>query len=146
MILETATALTCLTYALYFEGRSESNLGMLAIGQTILNRVEDTRFPNTVCSVVTDGQRYSWNDQMVKHKCAFSFYCDGKDEVIRDEDAFDWAESLSFFLLDGGMSIDVTEGSTHYHATYIKQPYWAKDLTLTVCIDKHCFYRWEYSK
>ena len=143
MILETATALVCLAQAIYFEGRSETNVGQIAIGQVIMNRVDDHRFPDTVCEVVTDGQRYSWNNQMVKHKCAFSFYCDGKREVIHDHVAYEWAKTLSFGILSNRLHLDLTDGSTHYHATYIKLPYWAKDLTRTVCIDTHCFYRWE---
>ena len=143
MILETATALYCMSNAIYFEGRSESTVAQIAIGQVIMNRVNDHRFPDTVCEVVTDGKRYTWNNQMVKNGCAFSFYCDGKPETINDPVAFDWSKTISMSMLNGSFDIDVTDGSTHYHATYIKQPYWAKDLTLTVCINKHCFYRWE---
>ena len=59
MVLETATALVCMSYAIYFEARSESIIGQIAVGQVIMNRVSDHRFPDTVCEVVTDGLRYS---------------------------------------------------------------------------------------
>jgi len=142
MILETATAVVCMANAIYFEGRSESIVAQVAIGQVIMNRVHDWRFPNTVCEVVTDGLRYKWNGSMVKHKCAFSFYCDGKPESINDPVAYDWANRLSMGIISGGLSIDLTDGSTHYHANYV-QPYWASAFTKTTCIDTHCFYRWE---
>ena len=37
----------CLVEAIYFEGRSESTSGMLAIGLVILNRVRSDNYPNT---------------------------------------------------------------------------------------------------
>ena len=61
MMLETATALVCMSYAIYFESRSEPIVAQLAVAQVIMNRVDDHRFPNTVCEVVTDGLRYSWD-------------------------------------------------------------------------------------
>ena len=42
------TPLTCMALALYFEARSESIDAQLAVAEVILNRVEDTRFPDDV--------------------------------------------------------------------------------------------------
>ena len=78
-MLETATALVCMSYAIYFEARSEPIVAQPAVAQVVMNRVDDHRFPNTVCEVVTDGLRYSWDSRkIVRDQCAFSFYCDGK--------------------------------------------------------------------
>tara|TARA_R110000824_G_scaffold339_4_gene2510 strand:- start:1661 stop:2098 length:438 start_codon:yes stop_codon:yes gene_type:complete len=144
MFLETATALVCMANAIYFEGRSESTVAQIAIGQVIMNRVDDHRFPDTVCDVVTDGLRYSWNTRkIVRNKCAFSFYCDGKPEHINDKQSYSWAKEISWGILHGRLDIDLTDGSTHYHANYVS-PYWIDAFTKTVCIDTHCFYRWEY--
>ena len=41
MMLETATALMCMAHAIYFEARSESTVGQLAVGQVIMNRGSD---------------------------------------------------------------------------------------------------------
>lgn len=143
MMLETATALVCMAHAIYFEARSESTVGQLAVGQVIMNRVSDYRFPDTVCEVVTDGLRYSWDTRkIVRNKCAFSFYCDGKPEHISDQQAYRWAEELSYAIINNHVSIDVTDGSTHYHAHYV-QPYWKDAFTQTVRINAHIFYRWE---
>jgi len=35
---------------------------------------------------------------------------------------------------------DITEGSTHYHATSV-HPYWADSLTEVVTVDQHIFYK-----
>ena len=40
---------------------------------------------------------------------------------------------------------DVTEGATHYHATYV-YPDWAESKQKTVQINNHVFYRWNYGK
>ena len=143
MVLETATALVCMSYAIYFESRSESIIGQIAVGQVVMNRVSDHRFPDTVCEVVTDGLRYSWDTRkIVRDKCAFSFYCDGKPEHIKDEEAYVWAEEISLGILSNTLHIDFTDGSTHYHAHYV-QPYWKDRFTQTVRINDHIFYRWE---
>ena len=66
----------CLVEAIYFEGRSESLLAQLAIANVILERVKLINFPNTVCDVVKQGRYYKGHP--VRHKCAFSYWCDGK--------------------------------------------------------------------
>ena len=144
MVLETATALVCMAHAIYFEARSESTVGQIAVGQVIMNRVSDHRYPDSVCEVVTDGLRYSWdNRKIVRDKCAFSFYCDGKPEHISDQQAYSWAEEIAWSLIEGDLNIiDLTDGSTHYHAHYV-EPYWKDRFTQTVRIDDHIFYRWE---
>ena len=143
MFLETATALVCLSHAIFWEARSESTVSQIAVGQVVMNRVHDHRYPNNVCEVVTQGLRYKWNDQMVRDKCQFSFYCDGKpeDETI-DIKAYQWAEEIAWGILNNQLHIDLTEGATHYHAYYV-QPSWAKQFTKTVCKESHCFYRRE---
>lgn len=42
----------CLMRAMYFESNRSSSEGMLAVGTVVMNRVESTRFPNSVCGVV----------------------------------------------------------------------------------------------
>tara|TARA_R100001463_G_scaffold24504_6_gene58362 strand:+ start:11058 stop:11495 length:438 start_codon:yes stop_codon:yes gene_type:complete len=141
-LLETATALVCMANAIYFEARGEPDAGKIAVAQVIRNRVNDWRFPNTVCEVVTDGLRYKGTDIMVKHKCAFSFYCDGKDEIITDTQAYEWVKTISYAVIHESLYIDLSEGATHYHANYV-YPSWANTMTPTICINAHCFYRWE---
>ena len=53
-----ATSMECLVEAIYFEARSESFSGQLAVATVILNRVKSTIFPNTICKVVKEGIYY----------------------------------------------------------------------------------------
>tara|TARA_B100000029_G_C17354029_1_gene880020 strand:+ start:172 stop:366 length:195 start_codon:yes stop_codon:yes gene_type:complete len=45
-------------------------------------------------------------------------------------------------MLSNKKLIDITDGATHYHATYVL-PDWAESKTKTGRIDDHIFYRWE---
>ena len=145
MILETA--FICLALNTYHEAKNQSMVGQIATAQVVMNRVEDRRFPNTVCEVVKQGPtRPSWEDPNkeypIKHRCQFSWYCDGKSDVPKNEKAWRKAQDVAFLVLYNKIQLDVTEGATHYHATYVK-PAWAKTKKRTTRIEKHIFYRWE---
>ena len=145
MILETA--FICLALNTYHEAKNQSTVGQIATAQVVMNRVEDKRFPNTVCEVVKQGPtRPSWEDPNkeypIKHRCQFSWYCDGKSDVPKNEKAWKKAQDVAFLVLYNKIELDVTEGATHYHATYVK-PAWAKTKKRTTRIEKHIFYRWE---
>ena len=45
----------CLMRAMYFESNRSSSEGMLAVGTVVMNRVNDQRYPHSICGVV--GQR-----------------------------------------------------------------------------------------
>ena len=141
MILETA--LMCMVFNIYHVANNQSMLGQIAVGQVVMNRVEDSRFPDTVCEVVKQAVTYKGTDKPVLHKCQFSWYCDGK----KDEPNYDsksWSNALKYavVVLGGDITLDFTDGATHYHATYVR-PAWAKTKTRTTRIDRHIFYRWE---
>ena len=145
MILETA--FICLALNTYHEAKNQSKVGQIATAQVVMNRVEDNRFPNTVCEVVKQGPtRPSWEDPNkeypIRHRCQFSWYCDGKSDVPKNEKAWRKAQDVAFLVLYDKIKVDVTEGATHYHATYVK-PAWAKTKKRTTQIEKHIFYRWE---
>ena len=86
----------CLAENIYFEARAESYGGKAAVGNVTRNRVEDSRWPNTYCEVVMQGPvRESWKTKQHadlpdseriyyprKHKCHFSWYCDGQKDII----------------------------------------------------------------
>ena len=140
-ILETA--FMCMALNIYHEAKNQSMLGQIAVGQVVMNRVEDTRFPDNVCDVVTQAVTYKGTDKPVLHKCQFSWYCDGqKDEPLYHSEEWWNAQEYASIVLSGTIALDVTEGATHYHATYVR-PAWAKTKTRTTRIDRHIFYRLE---
>ena len=145
MLLETA--FICLALNTYHEAKNQSMIGQIATAQVVMNRVADSRYPNTVCEVVKQGPHLpSWEDPkkeyQVRHRCQFSWYCDGKPDVPKNEKAWKKAQDYAYLVLYNRINIDVTEGATHYHATYVR-PAWARTKTRTTRIEKHIFYRWE---
>ena len=46
-------------------------------------------------------------------------------DVPKNEKAMEKAQDVAFLVLYDKIKLDVTEGATHYHATYVK-PAWAK--------------------
>ena len=138
MILETA--LMCMAFNIYHEANNQSMLGQIAVGQVVMNRVESTSFPNTVCEVVKQGQTYK-NGKMVLHKCQFSWYCDGKkDDVNKRSKAWSRALDYASIVISGRVEIDLTQGSLWYHAYYVK-PTWARQKERVTRIDSHIFYK-----
>ena len=132
----------CLVEAIYFEGRSESTSGMLAIGIVILNRVRSDNYPNTICDVVHDG--HYWNGTPVKYKCAFTYWCDGKPERYNNIRALAKVQEVVILLMDG-VTIEGIDFATHYHANYVS-PYWAysEDFIYVGRIGRHLFYETVY--
>ena len=141
MLIETA--LMCLALNTYHEAKNQSMIGQVATAQVVMNRVADSRYPNSVCEVVKQGPKYKGSDVPVRHKCQFSWFCDGKsDEPRKDSKEWRMAQEYARIVLSGRIVLDVTEGATHYHATYVK-PSWARTKTRTTRIESHIFYRWE---
>ncbi|MFN5901342.1 MAG: cell wall hydrolase, partial [Novosphingobium sp.] len=68
--VDRSRALQCLAAAVYYEARSESDVGQRAVAQVVLNRVAHPSYPNTVCGVVYQGSERTTG-------CQFSFTCDG---------------------------------------------------------------------
>lgn len=127
----------CLSEALYFEARDQGWRGMLAVGAVIQNRVRHSRYPSSVCAVVRQG-RY-WRGRPVKHKCQFSFWCDGKHERPAEKRAWNTARNLAAMLLSGRIEIVGLESATHYHTTAVK-PLWSKRLERRKQVGSHIFY------
>ena len=140
MILETA--LMCMATNIYHEAKNQPMAGQIAVAQVVMNRVKDSRYPNTICDVVKQGLTYK-NGKVVLGKCQFSWYCDGKKDDVNMKSE-KWRNSLRYasMVITNRITLDVTEGATHYHATYVR-PAWARTKTKTVRINRHIFYRWE---
>ena len=72
MLLETA--LMCMAFNIYHEAGNQSMIGQMAVGQVVLNRVADNRFPDTVCEVVKEAVTYKNTNKPVRWKCQFTWF------------------------------------------------------------------------
>jgi spore germination cell wall hydrolase CwlJ-like protein len=134
------SAVMCLALNLYFEARDQPVVGQLAVGFSTMNRVADERYPDSVCGVVKQAKYNSWDsDHPIRHRCQYSWFCDGLSDLPTDDKAMLEATILAANIFYGRVT-DISAGSTHYHATYV-QPYWADHMTVVFTIDDHIFYR-----
>ena len=131
----------CLALNIYYEARGSNRADRLAVADVVMNRVRDTRYPNTICEVVKQG-RTDANGNILRNQCQFSWYCDGKSDVPQDIDRWIDAQQIAYMVETFQEYRGISEGATHYHATYVN-PRWAKDLQLVGRIGAHIFYRWE---
>ncbi len=123
----------CLSEALYFEARGEDLWGQIAVAEVILNRVDSPRFPNSVCSVIRDGTGR-------RHRCQFSYYCDGKVETIGNPTAYSRIKKISAMMIEGRARA-LTGGATFYHTDAVA-PSWMNAMKQTAVIGDHIFYRY----
>ncbi len=147
----------CMAQNIFFEAGIDHHAGMSAVADVTLNRVNDTRYPDTVCGVVYDAiMKESWKTRgkdvpdntrvyfPVRNKCQFSWYCDGKaDDVPLGSENWVRAQMVAWEIMNDDRFRGITEGATHYHATYVN-PSWnrMKNMDLVGRIGKHIFYRW----
>ena len=123
---------SCLAEALYFEARGEPIKGQLAVGEVILNRVEDRRYPSSICKVVNQGtgRRFA---------CQFTYTCDGKLETVHERKPYEMALKIAKILMTTH-DRKLTRGSTHYHSNYV-DPEWSKKFERVAKFGRHIFYR-----
>jgi spore germination cell wall hydrolase CwlJ-like protein len=135
--------LICLAKNIYFEARSESELGWTAVAMVTINRVNDNKFPNTICGVVWQSNRSKRTGRVVAQ---FSWTLDGKSDM---PDGRMWTKIITkaATILNKHNSPhidlrDVTGGALFYHADYVN-PKWSRSPKLqhTVSIGSHQFFK-----
>ena len=113
--------LDCLVEAVYYEARSEGIIPKIAVANVILQRVKSKQYPSTICGVVHQGKHR--NGRMIRNKCQFSYYCDGKKEKVKDYTSLLEVLDVASLVLEGVL-LERTQGATDYHAYYVK-PRWS---------------------
>ncbi|MGR9107329.1 MAG: cell wall hydrolase [Gammaproteobacteria bacterium] len=125
--------LKCLALNIYFEARSEPPAGRRAVGHVVMNRVNNTRFPDSICDVVRQGGFEKLN------QCQFSWWCDGRPDKPYNHAL--WLKALQLaFEIYRGESTDPTGGALWYHADSVS-PSWSRSYQRGPKIGHHVFYR-----
>ena len=123
------TPLMCMAVAIFFEARAEPIVGMKAVANVIINRVEDQRYPDTVCGVVWERKQFSFtHDGLTDDPEAHTGH--------QDKLAWDTSQEVAKGALQGNL-LSIT--STHYHSTSVL-PSWTKHYNKDGKIGNHVFY------
>jgi spore germination cell wall hydrolase CwlJ-like protein len=125
------SSVECLAANSYHEGRSESDIANIMIMATVINRVNDKRFPDDICDVVFQNKAFSWTS-------------DGKSDKIKNLTQYRRLYKLAeTFLINRRSFLKLSQKVNHYHTTKVK-PYWSTDenMKYVTTIDNHRFYSW----
>lgn len=120
----------CLVKAMYFEARGTGERGMRAVGEVVLNRADDSRFPSTACGVL---------NQYYNGTCQFSFICDGVPDRYREPNQKALANKIATTLLYN-RGKDITNGALFFHAASMR-PGWFGTLSSRGTFGRQLFYR-----
>lgn len=130
---EVEKTLDCLAINIYREAGNESFEGKVAVAQVTLNRAESGKFPDTVCGVV-----YQKNKFMEKVVCQFSWYCDRIHRTRPiNKQSYDESYTVAKKVLLEGFRLDSVDKALYYHADYVN-PNWR--LKRIAKIGTHIFY------
>ena len=115
----------CLAGAVYFEAKSESLEGQLAVARVVINRVKSGRFANSLCGVVYQPGQVS--------------FVRGHSMPSIPTASRDWREAVAIARIAMEDSWDSqAEGALFFHARRVS-PGWGKSKLAS--IDNHIFYR-----
>lgn len=127
--------LDCLARNIYYEARGEPENGQQAVAKVTLNRVQSSRFPNSICEVVYE-QR--WDKRRKRYVGAFAWTeLDHLPKLKRREWQKAWKTAEGVYENPESVQLG---GALFYHAARIK-PRWAKQKKRTRKIGHHIFYR-----
>lgn len=117
--------LRCLAGAIYFEAKSESLPGQLAVARVVVNRSKSGRFPASYCGVVYQPSQFS--------------FVRGRSMPAINTASQDWREAVAVArIADAGKWRSAAEGALFFHAARVS-PGWR--LSRVARIDNHVFYR-----
>jgi spore germination cell wall hydrolase CwlJ-like protein len=115
----------CLAGAIYFEARSETLAGRLAVGRVIVTRAASGRFPSSYCGVVYQPSQFS--------------FVRAKAMPPVNREGHMWQQAVKIALIaDSGAWRSPVEGAMFFHAAHVS-PSWGK--TRMARVDNHVFYR-----
>ncbi len=117
--------LECLAGAIFFEAKSESLAGQLAVGRVVIARSHSGRFPASYCGVVYQPSQFS--------------FIRGRSMPAINRASHAWQNAVRIAVIaDQGSWKSPVEGAMFFHATHVS-PRWGK--VRMAKVDGHIFYR-----
>jgi spore germination cell wall hydrolase CwlJ-like protein len=117
--------LECLAVGIYFEAKSESLQGQLAVGHVIANRAESGRFPSSYCGVLFQRSQFS--------------FINGRSLPSVPRASRDWLDAVAIAkIVDQELHPSPMGKAMFFHARRVS-PGWR--LTRVGTLGNHVFYR-----
>jgi spore germination cell wall hydrolase CwlJ-like protein len=117
--------LECLAVGIYFEAKSESLKGQLAVGHVIANRAESGRFPSSYCGVLFQRSQFS--------------FIRGRSLPSVRRASQDWQDAVAIAkIVDQELKPSPMGKALYFHARRVS-PGWK--LTRVGTLGNHVFYR-----
>jgi len=127
--------LACLARNIYYEAGGEPFEGKVAVAQVTLNRASVEGFPNDICAVIYQKNRFY--DRVL---CQFSWVCQGGGQKVRPSNAPEYEESMIVArkVLLEGFRLPSLSDALYFHADYVN-PGWKRERVAK--IGRHIFYK-----
>ncbi|HXG98907.1 MAG TPA: cell wall hydrolase [Sphingomicrobium sp.] len=120
-----SSELECLAGAIYFESKSESLKGQLAVGHVVANRASSGRFPSSYCGVVYQRSQFS--------------FVRGRSMPPIARNGMQWKNAVAIaHIVDRKLQPTPVAKSLFFHARRVS-PGWR--LTRVATLGNHVFYR-----
>jgi N-acetylmuramoyl-L-alanine amidase len=129
--VRTQQELSCLSRAIYWEARGENERGMRAVAHVVMNRVEDGRWGNSVCSVV----HYRRGG-----RCQFSWACTRLKHAQPSTNP-QWTLAQRMARSVYFEQPDITNGALYFHARYVRPSWRSEMVEVAEDFGQHRFYR-----
>ena len=131
--------LNCLASTLYFESRGLKDRSMALVGVTTLNRASSLSGASTVCATV--------KKKRSKTSCDYSWWCDGKSDVMKDLTQRNRAYRIAQEVL-AGEHVKLTKATHFVHCSVVEEnSSWLKNMKYlgrdrdSSGRPAHCFYK-----
>lgn len=117
---EITAAILCLAMNIYHEARGEPEPGQWMVAAVTINRVASDRYPDTVCSVVSQHRQFSWTQSHPRFP--------------DDEEAWEKSVMIAQLTLHSQDDLYNWNGALHYTAN---KPHWTKSMNQFSVIGNH---------
>ena len=127
----------CLAMVMYLEARGEGTEGMRSVGEVVIARTHDKRWPNNICGVVHQNKiKNGIKRCQFQSVCSTDFSVDNITTPI-DMQAWNTSYNIAETLIE---SDTLSSNAKWFVASWFKQPSWTQKLCVAKEHGNHIFY------
>lgn len=122
----TAAEIQCMADVVYFESKSEPEIGQIGVAYVVLNRMGHSQYPKSACGVAYDR----------KHGCQFDWACKGRVHAARHAKLYEASRKVAMDVMEGRVPNPVGD-SIQFRQARLRAP---RGMTRTATLHGHSFY------